>query len=531
MKIKRTPLDANILAPLSIALFSVLALWASNFSQMEPVAAVRPILTALLAGAALYGLLRWITRSAPKAGLLSAYWILLFVTYGHIYGLLEPVVVGGFAPGRHRFLILIWLMLLLVGTIFVLRKGYRLSFLCWGANRIGLLLVGMALIQLLFLQFRPSFTHKPVRSPAELNTSGLSAGNFPDVYYIILDSYSREDVLSKYYEFDNSEFLNELRNRGFVIPDCTQSNYAYTALVIPSTFNMDYFDSFSAGVDTSAADLNYYQLREHILHNEVRDNFTALGYTYVTIETAFPWLNVDDSDIYYRTRISSLFLLQLLELTDFDSMLVDTSLLRVVSEAGALSPRLQEALDYGISRINVMYRKVGKVVRSKNQIRYDHVMSILDTAEKTPRIVSPKFVYIHVVAPHPPIVFNEKGQFAPETSLKIGYPKEIQYLNQRMLTLIDLILSQSSRPPVIVLQGDHGWGTIKENRQLILNAYYLPDGGSKLVYPTITPVNTFRIIFNHYFGGYYPLLEDITYYSPDEDQYNFKIIPATCVTR
>ncbi len=33
----------------------------------------------------------------------------------------------------------------------------------------------------------------------------------------------------------------------------------------------------------------------------------------------------------------------------------------------------------------------------------------------------------------------------------------------------------------------------------ILNAFYLPDVDNDILYPTITPVNTFRVVFNLYF--------------------------------
>ena len=42
----------------------------------------------------------------------------------------------------------------------------------------------------------------------------------------------------------------------------------------------------------------------------------------------------------------------------------------------------------------------------------------------------------------------------------------------------------------------------------ILNAAYLPGLERHPYYEKITPVNTFRILFNEYFEGQYPLLED-----------------------
>jgi len=54
-----------------------------------------------------------------------------------------------------------------------------------------------------------------------------------------------------------------------------------------------------------------------------------------------------------------------------------------------------------------------------------------------------------------------------------------------------------------------------------LNAYYLPDDGDGLLYESITPVNTFRLIFSSYFNSRYDLLEDNSYFSTYERPYQF----------
>jgi hypothetical protein len=131
----------------------------------------------------------------------------------------------------------------------------------------------------------------------------------------------------------------------------------------------------------------------------------------------------------------------------------------------------------------------------------------------------PYFTFAHILIPHIPFVFSPNGiltdpgffsgKLTAPSSPKYfneGYIDEIQFDNQQFISILTYILNNSSTPPIIVIQGDHGFG---KNRFPILNAYYLPTSqGSQKIYPTVSPVNTFRIIFDTYFGGSYGLLPD-----------------------
>ncbi len=104
--------------------------------------------------------------------------------------------------------------------------------------------------------------------------------------------------------------------------------------------------------------------------------------------------------------------------------------------------------------------------------------------------------------------------------------------------LVNEILLKSEVPPIIILQADHGsassfpghygseaWLHPADNmfreRLGILNAYYLPSGGSDFLYESVTPVNTFRLIFDFYFDTNYGLLDDQSYYSSYKRPYDF----------
>ena len=136
-----------------------------------------------------------------------------------------------------------------------------------------------------------------------------------------------------------------------------------------------------------------------------------------------------------------------------------------------------------------------------------------------PDIPGPKFVYDHLLTLHAPYVYDEEGEFHyyPRTdpkALVIGYTNSIMYTNKRLLPILDNILAKSHTPPVILIFGDHGLA-LDDDRIYNLAAYHLPQDGSQLLYPTITPVNSFRVIFDRYFGAKLPLLKDISYFSLD----------------
>jgi hypothetical protein len=150
----------------------------------------------------------------------------------------------------------------------------------------------------------------------------------------------------------------------------------------------------------------------------------------------------------------------------------------------------------------------------------------------------PKFVFAHVLLPHVPLVFRADGSITKDDRyfretfdqpsgteyLIDGYKNQVEYINQRMLSIVDAILRDSAQPPVIIIQGDHG--LLYFDHFPVLNAYYLPGNGSPELYPTITPVNSFVMVFDRYFDAQLPLRPDNSYSSPYTRPYDFKAVTA-----
>jgi len=163
----------------------------------------------------------------------------------------------------------------------------------------------------------------------------------------------------------------------------------------------------------------------------------------------------------------------------------------------------------------------------------------------------PLFVFAHIVVPHPPFVFGRHGEeIEPESrfTLRDGdeiirpgtltqdeyvrrYRDQLTFTNARVMEALDGILSQPARPAIVVVQADHGPRSLGDRENCssgclreqfsILNAYYLPEQGEADLYEGITPVNTFRIILNQYFGTNYELLDDESYFSTVSGPYVF----------
>ena len=108
----------------------------------------------------------------------------------------------------------------------------------------------------------------------------------------------------------------------------------------------------------------------------------------------------------------------------------------------------------------------------------------------------------------------------------------MQFIDSHIVPVVDAIIKKSKTPPIIIIMGDHGpFGNqvTPEMRMAILNAYYVNDEAKKDLYPTITPINSFRVVFNSYFGTNYPLLEDQSYYAFSLDNIGpDKLVPNTC---
>jgi Sulfatase len=331
----------------------------------------------------------------------------------------------------------------------------------------------------------------------------------PDIYYIILDGHARSDVLSEIYGVNNQPFIDFLRSKGFNVAAQSHSNYDQTALSLSSSLNFNYLDAL-AELDPTSNDrtpMNY------LINNSAAAQFLkARGYHTVAFTNGFPETEMSGADQFIHDPEA---------LNGFEiSLLADTP------GGTALSPAMVDN-----------YRQ--RILWEESEL------------EKQVTEPGPKLVFAHFILPHPPFVFRQDG--APVTldsadgsqysgsraDYQAGYRDEVQYADTLAEQMISAILEHSARPPVILLQADHGPGlyldrnsaanTCMRERFSILNAYYLPKqynrpgkNAAGMLYPSISPVNSFRVVFDAYFGAGLPLLPDRSFFSLWATPYDFE---------
>ena len=157
------------------------------------------------------------------------------------------------------------------------------------------------------------------------------------------------------------------------------------------------------------------------------------------------------------------------------------------------------------------------------QDKRDNIIYGFNKLEEIPKKNIPTFTFAHFLMPHSPQAFDENGGIPIQSTPAVEkYFNEVLYANKKINQLVDYILANSEKPPIILIQGDHGAlaqaAKIPNTTQIKksysnLSAYYLPGTGKDKLYESITPANSFRLIFDHYFGTQLGLLEDISYYS------------------
>jgi hypothetical protein len=504
-------LAALPLHPLLAAAYPVVFLYAQNVKEaIAPQEVLVPLGISLGATILALIILRALSGSWPGAALMSTLLVALFFTYGMAWE-----VVGGMLPG-HWALLAAWGLLAVIGVAMVWRFRGLAERAALPLNVIGLLLLGANLVVIgsFLLDLRPAAGS----SLSGVTASGEAGGEVkrPDVYWIVLEEYGSESVLREYFDYDNTPFLDALRQRGFYVADDATANYLKTAPSIQSARNLEYLDGAQLRAQAKSSDdwgPIYRALRSPF---EVQRFLDRLGYRFIYAGTFWSPMGKHPSAEfnYIYDRLTS----------EFVEVLQRATLLRAFENLGAQAPN-----DW-------------------RRNRWDQTLYELRSIAHAADLAGPKFVHVQLALNHEPYVFHADGSFVIEAeerarSHEANYIDQLKYTNAQMLAFVDKLLDvPPDERPIILLLADEGpwpYGYRRDERGFdwttatpddlklkfgILSATYLPGSTGEEVglYSAISPVNMFRVIFDAYFGLDLPLLPDRNYiWRTQDDIYTY----------
>ena len=506
---------------LLFATYPALALLAANASQIAFTDVLRPLFISWVLAGAIYAVFRLLLRPPARAALATTLTLMVLFSYGHLYNGLKLIGLPGDTVVRHRFLLPVVLGILAI-TLFLVARSTRSRQVVSTLNLMGLVAIALPAATLLLTLGKAALASSSTGGQAqECSLHPPPGAALPDIYFIVMDAYERDDVLRQMHGSDITPFLESLERRGFYIPRGAMSNYRHTELSLSSILNMDYVQSLLE--ENTTEDEARWKLVKMIPDNRLRRELECLGYSTVGIETGVSWTEWDDADYFIAQ---------------------DTDPLHNAGLVGSISPFEGKFLDTTVARavLDAFRSRQGSApaLLDPNQGTRDRILFAFDQLERVPSLPSPKLVFVHILSPHPPMVFGPNGepisQAEFETTLEAtgeawllqAYADQVTYLNRRLDAAVDAILDASAISPVIIIQGDHGWAERNaEDKLSIFNAIHLPAGGNARLYPTLTPVNTFRIVLDEYFAGDYELLDDLSYFSTDKAIFQFTEVPNT----
>ncbi len=472
------------LTPLILAIFPILSLALENIEFIQFNSLIRSLLFSVLVALFLYLLFYLIIRKQKKSAILSGLLIFLLLTYGNIY-----IILGNkFGEVvRHRYLLLIYVVIFLVVSAFIVfwaknLKDINLALLYGGLVIVLYLATSIGIHEYKVYQSEPKISVSTNQLiPINENNSEL-----PDIYLILLDGHTRSDVLNNVYGYDNSDFINQLEDLGFWVGDCSQSNYPGTNLSLGSMFEMDYlhnvYDDFETLVFPPLDRTSVFQ----ILGNNNYSTITFHNYVFDHFDIT--------NDISY-SRENSLFE----SINEFEMKVVDTSILRILIDMEGFFPKSWSQ-------------------PFKDNYYLNHYRDVIYALENLPNMAKMDerlFVYAHLLVTHDPFVFMPDGTFGTsEQTVEGNYINTVKFIDTALPEILKEIIDNSKVPPIILIMGDHGApikGIPIEERMSILLALYFQGKEPTGFYEEITPVNAFRLIFNNLWDLNYELINDTSY--------------------
>lgn len=492
-----TKFNLIFIHPFFFGFFPIVSLYSYNLGIIPIQDFFYSIGISILAISVSHLILFFIFKKPYKTSLVLSLGIILFFFYGHFYNLLSGFYSDTYL--NHRFVLIPFIIFFIIPIIFIFKTNNKLDNINKIVTSISVILLIISSSNILV---NTTFS-EDVEINSIINENTLIKQN-PDIYYLILDAYGDAYTLDRHFNYDNSNFVDFLKAKGFQNSDPSFSNYHTTYLSLSSSLNFDYVNNL---LDEKNSSFDVISAHKMIDKNRVMKTLNEFGYVTINFDSGWgPTRQISEADFNFCNQnyfTSSEFLISIAE----------TSIMKL------------------------FYAKF---------FDSDHRERILCALKQIPiigtDIEKPIFVFAHLLLPHPPYIFDHLGNPTMVESLQFSsndiinekelYLDQLQFTNLMIKEIVEILSSENA---IIIIQSDHGPPdsifALKNNdstdkdKLRNINYYYFPDD-KKIIYDGITPVNSFRIIFKNYLSNDLEILPDRNFYI-DEKENQYKLIEIT----
>ena len=306
----------------------------------------------------------------------------------------------------------------------------------------------------------------------------------PNVYFFLTDAYMRSDALKKGLNFDNSRMMKFLDQKKFIDVYNSYAAYPMTKYSLISTLEMDHLKVPNNNIWNKK-----YQ-------NKTFNYFRRLGYSIHFMPDLRGMATCHNAVICHKNEAQR---------KGFYFSYLGVMLLKTI-------PLLEDFL------LSV----------APERFEYElNEVSDLNLALRNSNSNDPRFFFAHLSMPHPPYIrdancrsvnIKDGGDFQSfRWANRFKYIDFLKCGNSQLQTLLEYLV-ESDPDAIIIVQGDHGAWFVNnkysqeteppsletkprkieafEGAYAVMNAIRAPAPCRKLIYPTMSPVNTFRMVFS-----------------------------------
>lgn len=475
---KKNPILAY-LYPFLAALYPIIFLYAYNLTEVTFSQVLPYIGISVLSFLVVFIFFKLILKEVNKTSFITAFFFIWFFSYGFVFDFISRLFFI-----RQFILLIIWGGIF-IGAFYAVLKIKKTFF----TKVVRPLTIAFALLILInLLEIVPyeysRMTKENVQENPVIAEDSTDLGlkkycdqnKCYDIYYIIMDEYAGFETIKSVFDYDNSDFYNFLKDNGFLVIEKTKAKSINTFENLSSNLNME---------DLNPADKmdSYKAIRD----NKVSAYLKQRGYKTVVFNNSYLPDELESTADYNlmankSNQVNSIML-----------VLINKTVLK------PLVPYIQ------------------KWSETENRRLF-----ILENLKNLDYIKSPKFVYAHIICPHPPFQFDENGDFIEEKNAYNWNDKKY-YIGQYIFMTNEIkkvIESLQKKDAIIILQSDHG---VRQNHfnelgemhsypyipekayENILNTFYLPEFKDTIP-QNLKAFDTFKVVFNSYFGDHFEIL-------------------------